>query len=118
MFPGEHGRPLAPHGLPRAAWRRLVHGTGRTPPLVGLEPRPRFHDLRHFYATHLLAAGVSAHAVSELLGHGDASLVWQRYGHAMPGEVAAAGEALEAWRLAQNRHNSVAAEGKSLQIST
>jgi integrase len=118
VFPGDHGRPVAPHGLPRAAWRRLVHGTGSTPPVVELEPRPRFHDLRHSYATHMLAAGVSAHAVSELLGHGDAGLVWQRYGHAMPGEVAAAGDALEAWKMAQNRHNAAAAGGNPLQIGT
>lgn len=93
---------VAPHGLPRAAWRRLVHGTAKTPPLVPLAaPAPRFHDLRHTFATHALAAGLSVHAVAELLGHADASLVLARYGHSMPGEVAGAGAALEAWRRSQ-----------------
>jgi integrase len=65
----------------------------------GIElPLPRFHDCRHAFASHLLAAGVSAHAVAELMGHSDASLVMKRYGHAMPDELARAGNALSAWR--------------------
>lgn len=50
----------------------------------------------------MLAAGRSVHVVAELLGHGDATLVLARYGHAMPGEVAGAGDALEAWRMEQD----------------
>jgi integrase len=41
------------------------------------------HDLRHHYASVLLAAGESV--VAELLGHEDATLVLQVYGHLMPG---------------------------------
>jgi integrase len=62
------------------------------------EPLPRFHDTRHAYATHALAAGLSAHAVARLLGHSDAGLVWRRYGHALPGELARAAEVLNVWR--------------------
>jgi uncharacterized protein (DUF1501 family) len=51
----------------------------------------------------------------ELLGHGDATLVLAGYGHAMPGEVAGAGDALEAWRLEQDRNMAAAAVTKSLQ---
>jgi integrase len=61
-------------------------------------PLPRLHDCRHAFATHALAAGLSAHAVADLLGHADAGLVLRRYGHALPDEVAAAGERLSAWR--------------------
>jgi integrase len=61
-------------------------------------PLPRFHDCRHAYATHALAAGLSAHAVAAVLGHADAGLVLRRYGHALPDEVAGAGAALSAWR--------------------
>jgi integrase len=66
-------------------------------------PEPRFHDTRHAYATHMLAAGLSAHAVAELLGHSDAGLVWRRYGHALPDEIATGAERLSAWRAAQAR---------------
>ena len=62
------------------------------------EPLPRFHDSRHAYATHALAAGLSAHVVARLLGHSDAGLVWRRYGHALPDEIARAAETLATFR--------------------
>ena len=65
------------------------------------EPLPRFHDTRHAFATHRLAAGLTAHAVARLLGHSDAGLVWARYGHALPDELASAGDVLSAWRAAR-----------------
>lgn len=33
------------------------------------EPAPKLHDLRHAYATAPLAAGLTVHALAELLGH-------------------------------------------------
>jgi integrase len=77
------------------AFRRAVEAARLAPPL------PRFHDCRHAFASHLLTAGVSAHAVAELMGHSDASLVMKRYGHPMPDELARAGDALSAWRAAR-----------------
>jgi integrase len=94
VFADAHGRPLPPHGVPRAAWERITKTSRISDPL------PRLHDLRHSFASHALAAGLSAHAVARLLGHSDAGLVWRRYGHALPDEVARAGEALSAWRAA------------------
>lgn len=95
VFADEHGRPLGPGGVIRATWRRVLHRA------LLAEPLPRVHDLRHTYAAHALAAGISAHAVAVLLGHSDAGLVWRRYGHALPDEIAGAGAALEAWRKAR-----------------
>ncbi|WP_217915656.1 tyrosine-type recombinase/integrase [Miltoncostaea marina] len=59
------------------------------------------HDLRHTAATFWLAAGLTVHAVAELLGHVDAALVLRLYGHALPAEVSTAGERMEAWRAGQ-----------------
>ncbi|MCU1668041.1 MAG: integrase family protein [Blastococcus sp.] len=42
------------------------------------------HDLRHHYASVLLAAGESVVAVAERLGHENATLVLTTYGHLMP----------------------------------
>lgn len=42
------------------------------------------HDLRHHFASVLLAAGESVVAVAERLGHEDAGLVLSTYGHLMP----------------------------------
>ena len=66
------------------------------------EPLPHFHDSRHAYATHMLAAGLGRGLVARLLGHSNAGLVLARYGHALPDELASAGEALSAWRAARS----------------
>ncbi len=74
--------------------RRLLATACKTGGIA--DPRPRFHDLRHTYATHMLAAGITPHAVARLLGHGSAQLVYERYGHALPDEVAGAAARLDA----------------------
>jgi hypothetical protein len=42
-----------------------------------------------------LAAGLTVHEVADLLGHETPALVIRRYGHALPRQVATAGERLE-----------------------
>src|SRR6187551_1952273 len=54
-----------------------------------------FHDLRHTYASLLIAANVQPMVVAEQLGHTDARLVLQRYGHLYPGAAAQAAMALD-----------------------
>lgn len=44
-------------------------------------PTVRLHDLRHFTATQLIAAGVDVRTVAERLGHADASLTLWVYAH-------------------------------------
>lgn len=51
---------------------------------AGLPTGTTSHDLRHHFASLLLAAGESVVAVAERLGHDDASLVLSTYGHLMP----------------------------------
>jgi integrase len=50
---------------------------------IGLAQR-RFHDLRHSCATLLLAQGVSARVVMEVLGHSQISLTMNTYTHVLP----------------------------------
>ncbi len=45
----------------------------------------RLHDLRHSFATLVLADSVSIREVSEMLGHSNASLTLSTYCHAVPG---------------------------------
>ena len=52
--------------------------------------RPTFHDLRHTFASRLIAAGVDVRTVAALLGHSDASLVLRVYADALPEAKAAA----------------------------
>ena len=95
VFSDPLGRPLSANGQPRTTFLRLIDTAG-----LG-EPRLRLHDLRHAYASHLLAAGLGFKAVADLLGHEDAGLVARRYGHALPDEIASAGERRDRWFAAQ-----------------
>lgn len=48
-------------------------------------PPFRLHDLRHFMATQMLAAGVAIVTVSQRLSHARASTTLNVYAHAVPG---------------------------------
>jgi integrase len=54
----------------------------------------RLHDLRHFMATEMLAAGVPIATVSQRLSHARASTTLNVYAHAIPGGDEAAAETL------------------------
>ena len=44
----------------------------------------RLHDLRHFFASLLLAQGVELKVVSELLGHSSIQITGDIYAHVLP----------------------------------
>lgn len=46
--------------------------------------RRRFHDLRHSCATVLLAQGVPARVVMEMLGHSQISVTMNTHTHVLP----------------------------------
>ncbi len=69
---GERLRHVTPNRLLAKAWLTADLGA----------PSPRFHDLRHTFATFALSAGLSVFEVAEMLGDGP-SMVFSRYGHAM-----------------------------------
>jgi integrase len=124
VFANADGEPLSPVPAYRA-WKRACRSAIVAPAMEHLEEArvagsaaaiaeaeaalkaarseslPRPHDTRHAYATHLLALGMTAHAVADLMGHEDAALVTRRYGHALPDELASAGDRLSAWRKAR-----------------
>ena len=61
------------------------------------------HDLRHHYASTLIAAGESVVTVAELLGHENASMVLEVYAHLMPDGVDRARKAIDAaWKAEQD----------------
>lgn len=76
MFPGDDGvRPLHQNSA-GYHWRRARDAAG----LPGL----RFHDLRHFYASGLIAAGCDVVTVQRALGHGSATVTLNTYAHLWP----------------------------------
>lgn len=78
IFTNEGGRPHRGDWYGTRVFRKAVEA-------AGLPEGTTSHDLRHHYASVLLAAGESVVAVAERLGHDDASLVLRTYGHLIPG---------------------------------
>jgi integrase len=58
-------------------------------------PRQRFHDLRHCCATLLLAQGVPARVVQDVLGHSQVTLTLGTYSHVMPAMLQESADAME-----------------------
>jgi integrase len=72
--------------------------------------RVRFHDLRHFHATHMLAAGIHPKVASERLGHSKVGITLDLYSHVMPGMQAEAAAAVDgAMQAAQQRRTQMLA---------
>jgi integrase len=69
-------------GTPLDQGRIHYNWTGATK-AAGL-PRYRIHDLRHSFASNLIAGGMSLLEVAHLLGHTNATMVTQVYGHVAP----------------------------------
>jgi integrase len=76
VFANEIGRPLHPANMTIRSFRPLLERAG--------VPRIRFHDLRHTCATILLARGVPAKMVSEMLGHASVAITLDIYSHVTP----------------------------------
>lgn len=63
--------------LPNEAWRKIWNKAVND---AGLDWRPRTHDLRHYYATILLAQGLDVHSVKTQMGHTNLNTT-ERYLH-------------------------------------
>lgn len=64
---------------------RKKHPKAKRADLAPKERWPyRFHDLRHFSVTTLIAAGVDVRTVAERHGHARATMTLDRYAHALP----------------------------------
>jgi integrase len=89
-----NGRPVGGDWYGTRLFHRAVDAAGLLPGTTG-------HDLRHAYASRLLAEGEWVVAV-ERLGHDDASLVLKTYGHLMPDSEDRTRRAMDETWCAQN----------------
>ena len=94
LFTTRDGRPPTHVHYGTTTFRKAVEK-------AGLPAGTTSHDLRHHYASLLLAAGESVVAVAERLGHQNATLVLSVYGHLMPGSEDRTRSAIDkAWNQA------------------
>jgi integrase len=63
---------------------------------AGLPEGTRFHDLRHFYASTLIAANLHPKAIQARLGHATIAETMDTYGHLFPDAEDAGRGALDA----------------------
>jgi integrase len=75
LFQGQHGNP--PHQNTVGYWWRKTRTAAGFPTL-------KMHDLRHFYASGLIASGCDVVTVQRALGHGSASITLNTYAHLWP----------------------------------
>ncbi len=78
--PLRHGNFSARHFRPAAARAGL--------------PAIRWHDLRHSYASLMIAGGVHARTLMELMGHSSITVTMDVYGHLYPGAAQQAADTL------------------------
>ncbi len=76
-------------------WRpdRMSHVYGRATKKAGVTGH-RLHDLRHFHATQLLAAGIAPWIVAHRLGHATVDTTLRLYAHWIPGTDADAADVM------------------------
>jgi integrase len=75
VFTTPKGTPFDERGVLRRFQERIL--------VKAKVPKMRIHDLRHSAIAILLAQGVNARAISELLGHSSVAFTLQVYGHLM-----------------------------------
>jgi integrase len=88
IFANEKGSPLDGHNFVRRVFEPALRRAGL--------PKIRFHDLRHTFASLLIAQGEHAKLISEQLGHASVQITLDRYGHLLPASYDSAGERLDA----------------------
>ena len=86
VFPGKTGRPMRSSDLLRTGLHAALRRSGLR--------QVRFRDLRHSFASNLLAAGTDIVTVSKALGHANVHITLTTYTHAIPRERQGAGDAL------------------------
>jgi integrase len=74
MFPGEGEHPLHQNSV-GYLWRKAKAAAG---------VEYRLHDLRHFYASGLIAAGCDVVTVQRAMGHKSATVTLNTYSHRWP----------------------------------
>jgi integrase len=108
FFPGEGGF-IDPDKFDAEIWKPITQAANM--------PNTRFHDLRHFFASQLIANGETAAYVRDQMGHSSIKVTFDTYGHLFPGRGREASSRYEK-AMEQARGKSEADVSKMLAIET
>jgi len=75
VFPNRAGTAVTHSNFHQRKWIKACKAAGV------MDPRPRIHDLRGFFVSQMLAAGVPLHVVSKRIGHTDVAFTVRVYSH-------------------------------------
>ena len=87
IFRGPEGKRMAPDYFDAFIFGRIAARAGLS--------RVRFHDLRHFFASMLIAQGESAKYVCDQMGHSSIQVTFDTYGHLFPNSRETAAKKLQ-----------------------
>src|SRR5205823_3271449 len=87
VFCSADGKAVDPDNFIHRDWVRVLRRAGLR--------RIRFHDLRHTYASLLIAQGAHPKYIQTQLGHASIQTTLDRYGHLMPDAHAAEARKLD-----------------------
>ena len=73
IFPGDCNGFIDPDKFDLEVWKPIAETAG----MAGT----RFHDLRHFFASQLIAQGETAAYVRDQMGHSSIKVTFDTYGH-------------------------------------
>ena len=104
LFTSRQGGAMMHSTFNTTAWRSARNAAGM--------PEGGLHQLRHFYASAMLAGGVDIKALSKYLGHWDPAVTLRVYAHLMPSAEGRALKAIEA-AFAEADGPYTAQEGKT-----
>jgi integrase len=77
IFPDDCNGFIDPDRFDAEIWKPIAERAGM--------PGTRFHDLRHFFASQLIAQGETAAYVRDQMGHSSIKVTFDTYGHLFPG---------------------------------
>jgi integrase len=87
IFRGPEGKRMDPDYFDEFIFGRVAAHAGLS--------RVRFHDLRHFFASMLIAQGESAKYVCDQMGHSSIQVTFDTYGHLFPNSRETAAKKLQ-----------------------
>jgi integrase len=107
LFPGDSGGFIDPDKFDAEIWRPITERAKMS--------GTRFHDLRHFFASQLIANGETAAYVRDQMGHSSIKITFDTYGHLFPGRGKEASSRYEK-AMDEARRKTQAGVSKTLAI--